>query len=114
MRSQAFEDVGGINKPAGIHIRLGLSEGRVQGRTVGIVEPVAGVQRQQLQFGAFGQGCWFVKYEASATNAGLDRHGASVALEVPPNKRLHPTAARTAPGRVGRRREGPLRVSRRR
>jgi hypothetical protein len=92
-RSQLFENIGGINEPARIHVGLRLSEGRVQSRAVGIVEPVPWVQGQQLQFGALGQGRGFVNYKPSAMHPSLDCHEASVALDVPPNKRLHPTAA---------------------
>ena len=60
---------------------------------VGIVEPVPWVQRQQLQFGALGQVRRLVNHETPAAHPSLDRHWVSVALDLPPNKRLHPTAA---------------------
>ena len=65
----------------------------MQSRAVGIVETVPGVQGQQLQFSALGQGRGFIDYKPSATHPSLDRHEVSVALALPPNKRLHPTAA---------------------
>jgi hypothetical protein len=58
-----------------------------------IVEPVPGVQRQQLQFGALGQVRRLVDHETPAARSSLDRHRVCVALDVPPNNRLHPTAA---------------------
>jgi len=57
----------------------------MQSRAVGIVEPVPRVQGQQLQFGALGQVDRFVNHETPAAHPSLDRHGASVALDGPPN-----------------------------
>jgi hypothetical protein len=98
MRSQPLEYVGGINEPACSHIRLRLSERRVQGGPVGVVQPIARVQRQELQFGTFRQSGRFIDYEPASAHPGLDRHGGSVAPDMPPNKRLHSTAAAVGSG----------------
>jgi hypothetical protein len=93
MRSQPFENVGGVHEPGGVDVCLRLCEGRVQSCAVGIVEPVPRIQGQQLQFGALGQVDRFVNNETPAAHTRLDRHGVSVTLDGPPNKRLHPSAA---------------------
>jgi hypothetical protein len=65
----------------------------MQRRAIGIVEPIPWVQRQELQFGALRQVRWLVNDKTPVAHPRLDRHRVSVALDVPPNKRLHPTAA---------------------
>ena len=43
-------------------------------RTIGFIEPIAGVKRQQLEFRALGQIRWFVDDQPPGTNACLDAH----------------------------------------
>ena len=52
---ELLEDLLGINKTTGGDIGVGFTEGLVQRSTVGFVEPITGVEWQELQFGALGQ-----------------------------------------------------------
>ncbi len=61
---------------------------------VRVVQPIAWVKREQLHFGAFRQVCGFIHYQTASVHSALDRHGASLALDVPPNKPLQPTSGR--------------------
>ena len=60
-------------------------------RTISFIEPIAGVEGQQLQFGTLGQIRWFVNDQPPAANTCLDGHEMRVSLQEPPNKRLQPT-----------------------
>ena len=61
-------------------------------RTIRVIEPIAGVEWQKLQFGALGQVGRLVDNQPSRTDTCLDGHGTRVTLEEPPNKRLQPSA----------------------
>lgn len=67
----------------------------MKGLAVLLTKPVAGVEWQQLDLGAFRQAGRFVHNQTAGRHAGLDRHGARLAFDVLPNMRLYPTA--TAP-----------------
>lgn len=54
MRPEVLEDVVRVDKPTGSNIGIGLAQRFVQGRTIGLIEPVARVKRQQFQLGALG------------------------------------------------------------
>jgi hypothetical protein len=46
----------------------------MQGGAIGVVEPVARVQREKLQLGAFGQIGRLINDESTCSNARLERH----------------------------------------
>ena len=60
-------------------------------RTISFIEPIAGIEWQQLQFGTLGQIRWFINDQPPAANTRLDGHEMRVSLQEPPNKRLQPT-----------------------
>jgi hypothetical protein len=64
----------------------------VQGGAVGIVQPVAWVERQKRNLRALRQRRRLVEHESTFAYSGRDRHASSVALDRLPNKRLQPTA----------------------
>lgn len=63
----------------------------MKSRTIDVIEPIAGVERQQFQFGTFGEIRRLVNDQPSAANTCLDGHDLSVSSQEPPNKRLQPT-----------------------
>jgi hypothetical protein len=65
----------------------------VQGCTVRLIEPVTGVERQQLDFSAVWQTGRLVNDETASSHLTFDGHMARVALGEPPHKRLQPPAA---------------------
>lgn len=56
----------------------------MQGGTVGVIQPVARVKRQEFHFSAVGKICRFVENEPSGFDHSLDGHGGSVRLDGPP------------------------------
>lgn len=54
-RPELLEDVLGGHEAAGGDIGVGLTESLVEDGTIAFVEPITGVERQELQFGAFRQ-----------------------------------------------------------
>lgn len=93
MRTELPEDLLNINQAILRNINGRVPERPVQGRTLGLIEPVARIQRQQLDFGALWEVGRLVDHQASRTHVSLDRHAVSVTLDRPPNKELHPTGA---------------------
>jgi len=65
----------------------------MEGGTVDVIQPVAGVKGQEFHFGAIRKTGRFVKDESSCFDRSLDGHEGSVPLDGPPNKALHPTPA---------------------
>jgi len=69
---------------------------------IGVIQPVAGVKRQELHFGAFREICGFVNDEPSGFDRSLNGHEGSVPLDRPPNKarstRRRPWRSRAAAG----------------
>jgi len=63
----------------------------MKGRTISVIKPIAGVERQQFQFGTFGQIRRFVNDQPPAANTCLDGHDLRVSPQEPPNKRLQPS-----------------------
>ena len=47
-RADLLEDLLGINEATGGDIGVGFPEGVVERRTIGFIEPIAGVERQEL------------------------------------------------------------------
>ena len=92
MWSQTLQDFGGVNHSAGLDISLGAREGRVEGFPVLLIKPVSGVEWQQLHLGALRQTRGFVHNQPAGQHAGLDRHGARLALVALPNKPLQPAS----------------------
>ncbi len=93
MRTELPQDLLSIDQAILRNINIRVPERPVQRRTLGFIEPVARIQRQQLDFGALWEVGRFVDHQASRTHVSLDRHGVSVTLDRPPNKALHPTGA---------------------
>lgn len=94
---QPLEKLGWVNQASGLHVLFGLRERGMQGRAVGVVEPIARIQRQQLDFRAFREIRRFIDNQASVSHQGLDRHGSRVAPCAEPNNgpwRLIPVAER--------------------
>ena len=73
----------------------------MQGRPVRVVEPVAGVKGQQLDLCPLGQIRGLIDNEPAGLYARPNRHAPSLAPDLPPNKRLQPTAAGATPRRYG-------------
>lgn len=46
----------------------------MEGRTVGVVEPIARVEGQQLNLGTFGQRGRLIQHQPAGVNTSLDRH----------------------------------------
>ena len=57
--------------------------------TISFIEPIAGVEGQQLQFRTLGQIRWFVNDQPPAANTCLDGLEKRVSLQEP--QALHPT-----------------------
>ena len=55
MRAKLPKDLLDIYPPAFGDVDVRIAKGLMQGRALGFVEPVARIQRQQLDFSAFGQ-----------------------------------------------------------
>jgi hypothetical protein len=105
-RSEFPEDILGIDQSPGSNIGIGVAERLMEGGTVGVIQPVAGVERQEFHFSAVGQIRRFVNNEPSGFDRSFDGHEGSVPLDRPPNKALHPTppASLAAAGGAGERR----------
>ena len=69
------QDVFGADETASLQIAVRLAEGIVQGGAICIIEPVAGVQRQERHLGTLGQICRLIEYQSTRPNACLQRHG---------------------------------------
>ena len=90
-RSEFPEDVLGIDQSPGSNIGIGVAEGLMEGGTVGVIQPVAGVKRKEFHFGAVWKTRRFVKNEPPGFDRSFEGHEGSVPLDRPPNKALHPT-----------------------
>jgi len=74
----------------------------MEGGTVGVIQPVAGVKRQEFHFGAIRETGRFVKDESSCFDRSLDGHEGSVPLDRPSNnKAMHPTPPRRSRAAAG-------------
>ncbi len=65
----------------------------MQRGTVGIVQPISRIEREQLDLSAFGEGGRLIEHQASTVNPCFDRHQGRLASDLPPNKRLQPAAS---------------------
>jgi hypothetical protein len=90
-RSEFLEDVLRIDQSPGGDIGIGVAQRLMKGGTVRVIQPVAGVKRQEFHFSAVRQIRRFVDNEPSGFDRSLDGHEGSVPLDTPPNKALHPT-----------------------
>ena len=73
-RSELLENLGGVDETAGVDIGLGLAQGGVKGRAVGLIEPVPWVERQQLDLSSLGQIGGLVYHQPTGSNTSLDSH----------------------------------------
>jgi hypothetical protein len=92
-RPKLFEHFGSINQAAGCYVSVRVPQGLMKGRSVGVVEPITGVQRQEFDDGSLRQIRWFVNDESTGAHASLEGHGIRLSPGGPPNNRLQPTAA---------------------
>ncbi len=72
----------------------------MQGSSIGVIEPITRVKGQQFDLRAFRQVGRLVHHKPASMDQGLNRHTGSLALDAPPNKRLHPTTAASSVSRV--------------
>jgi len=74
MRSEFLEYLASIDQPISGHVLVRLAEGLMQRRAIGVIEPVAWIERKEFQFGAFGQVRRLVHDQAAGGDASFDRH----------------------------------------
>ena len=85
-RSEFPQNFVGINESTGSNVSIRVSERLMESGAVGIIQPVAGVERKEFDFSAVGETRRFVNDESTRFDRGLDRHGGSVPLDRSPNK----------------------------
>jgi hypothetical protein len=66
--------VDSVDEAASRDISVRGGKGCVERRSVGVVEPVARIKREQFNLGAFGQIGGLIHYKAAGPHASLDRH----------------------------------------
>ncbi|TDI24515.1 MAG: hypothetical protein E2P06_06890 [Acidobacteria bacterium] len=71
-RSTLPEDLRRIDQVTGGNIGVRRPEGVVKGRAVSFIEPITGIQRQELNLGTLGQLRWFVEDQPAGVNLCLD------------------------------------------
>ena len=74
MRPELPEDLVSVDEPACSDISLRLAQSLVECRTVGFIEPVPGVKRQQLYFRSVWQIGRFVQDKSTFSDTSLDGH----------------------------------------
>ncbi len=73
-RAELPKNVLGVDEAAGSDIGTGFAEGLVKRGTLALIEPIAGIERQELQFGPFRQVCRLIHDEAPLPNSRFDGH----------------------------------------
>jgi hypothetical protein len=63
-----------IDEPARLDIFLRGDQGPVEGGTISRLEPVAGIERQEVHFSSLGKLCRLVHQEPTIMNTGLESH----------------------------------------
>ena len=76
MRLELPENLLRVDEPTGSDVSVRLVQSLVECRTVGLIEPVARVQRQQLDFRSIRQVRRFVHDKPAFTDTRLDGHEA--------------------------------------
>jgi hypothetical protein len=87
------QDVFGAEEAARFDVAFGLAERIVQGGTIGVIKPIAGIQGKKLELRAIWQICRLIDNQPTAPNACLERHEDSLlGRETPANPRRPPAA----------------------
>lgn len=68
-RAKFLEDLVGIDESPLGYINIRVAEGLMESRTIGVVEPIARIERQQLRLGAVGQFCGLVNEQPAVMDA---------------------------------------------
>src|SRR5712691_676123 len=63
-----------VDKATGLHVLFRIPQGLMQGGTVFLVEPISGIERQQLDFRSFGQVGGFVNDQPAGLHSSLQCH----------------------------------------
>jgi len=79
--AERAKNLAGIDQPSSSNIDIRLAQGFMERCTVLIIEPVARIERQELEFDALRKVCGFVNDKTAGGDTSLDRHECSVALE---------------------------------
>jgi hypothetical protein len=74
MRPKFAKDNLCVEEPAGFDVFVRILESLMELGSVGIVEPVPWIERQQIDFGSFGQVGGFVNDQPAGLHAGLQCH----------------------------------------
>ena len=90
-RAELPEDLLGVNQATSCDVGTGLAECLMKRNTLALIEPVARVERQELQLGPVRQVCRLIDHEASRTDSRCNGHA---------NERSIGTAAQQANGAV--------------
>src|SRR5437773_6720212 len=91
MRFELPENLLRVDEPTGSDVSVRLAQRLVKCRTVGLVQPVAGVQRQELYFRSVRQVRRFIHDKPALPHARLDGHTEERNTRRPPQQTLHPT-----------------------
>ena len=102
-RRELLEHLGSIDEPSSGDVGIGLAQSLVEYRAVGVIEPVAGIEREQLDFRTIGQFRGLVHNEPTFSHTGLDRHGRKRSIGTAAQQAL--AAAGHAAGRFCRKRD---------
>ncbi len=73
-RAELPKNVLGIDEAAGSDIGTGFAEGLVKRGTLALIEPIAGIERQELQFRPFREVRRLIHDEAPLPNSRFDGH----------------------------------------
>ena len=64
MRPEILQQISGVDKAAGGNIRLRSRQCGMEGGAVGVIDPVARIKWEQLNFGAFEQRGRFIQHQS--------------------------------------------------
>src|SRR5712671_407903 len=74
MRAELTQNRIRVDKATGLHVLFRIPQGLMQGGTVFLVEPISGIERQQLDFCSFGQVGGFVNDQPAGLHSSLQCH----------------------------------------
>jgi hypothetical protein len=80
-RTKLLEDLVGVDETPLSYINIRVPERLMKGRALGIVEPIARIESEQLQLGSVGQVCGLVDEQPAVMNARLDGHAPEGTIE---------------------------------
>ena len=87
MRSKFAKDHVRDNETAGLDVFVGIFQSPMEGGSIFLVEPVSGIERQELDLGSFGQIGWLIDDEAASLDPSLQCHVTTVASPKTEDKR---------------------------